>query len=99
MDKEREIRDYNHVFHLIDRKNLTISGVKKVDSFDAEEFLIDSVMGYIVLKGEELELLKLDTREGVVSIKGMVNSITYVDELTNKKNKENSIISRLFKWV
>ena len=99
MDKEREIRNYNHVFHLIDRKDLTISGVKKVDSFDAEEFLIDSVMGYIVLKGEGLELLKLDTREGVVTIKGMVNSITYVDELTNKKNKENSIISRLFKWV
>ena len=99
MDKEREIRNYNHVFHLIDRKDLTISGVKKVDSFDAEEFLIDSVMGYIVLKGEGLELLKLDTREGVVTIKGMINSITYVDELTNKKNKENSIISRLFKWV
>ena len=97
MDKEREIRNYNHVFHLIDRKDLTISGVKKVDSFDAEEFLIDSVMGYIVLKGEGLELLKLDTREGVVTIKGMINSITYVDELTNKKNKENSIISRLFK--
>ena len=99
MDKEREIRDYNHVFHLVDRKNLTISGVKKVDSFDAEEFLIDSVMGYIVLKGEGLELIKLDTREGVVTIKGMINSINYVDELTNKKNKENSIINRLFKWV
>ena len=65
MDKEREIREYNHIFHLVDRKNLTISGVKKVDSFDAEEFLIDSVMGYIVLKGEGLELLKLDTKEHI----------------------------------
>ena len=99
MDKERELRDYNHVLHLIDRKSLTIRGVKKVDSFDSEEFLIDSVMGYIILKGEGLELLKLDTREGVIGIKGMINSINYVDELTNKKNKENSIINRLFKWV
>ena len=99
MDKEKEIRDYNHVFHLIDRKNLTISGVKKVDSFDSEEFLIDSVMGYIILKGEGLELIKLDTRDGVVTIKGMINSLNYVDELSNTKNKENSIISRLFKWV
>ena len=97
MDKEKEIRDYNHVFHLIDRKNLTISGVKKVDSFDSEEFLIDSVMGYIILKGEGLELIKLDTRDGVVTIKGMINSLNYVDELSNTKNKENSIISRLFK--
>jgi len=99
MDKEKEIRDYNHVLNLIDRKNVSISGVKKVDSFDAEEFLIESVMGYIVLKGEGLEMLKLDTREGVVTIKGYVNSINYVDDKTNKKDKDNSIISRLFKWI
>lgn len=97
MDKEKEIRDYNHVLNLIDRKNVSVSGVKKVDSFDAEEFLIESVMGYIVLKGEGLEMLKLDTREGVVTIKGYVNSINYVDDKTNKKDKDNSIISRLFK--
>ena len=99
MDKEKEIRDYNHVLNLIDRKNVSVSGVKKVDSFDAEEFLIESVMGYIVLKGEGLEMLKLDTREGVVTIKGYVNSINYVDDKTNKKDKDNSIISRLFKWI
>lgn len=97
MDKEKEIRDYNHVLNLIDRKNVSVSGVKKVDSFDSEEFLIESVMGYIVLKGEGLEMLKLDTREGVVTIKGYVNSINYVDDKTNKKDKDNSIISRLFK--
>ena len=97
MDKEKEIRDYNHVFHLIDRKNATISGIKKVDSFDAEEFLIESVMGYIVLKGEGLEMLKLDTRDGVVTIKGLINSITYVDDKLNKKQHDNSILSRLFK--
>lgn len=99
MDKEKEIRDYNHVLNLIDRKNVSVSGVKKVDSFDSEEFLIESVMGYIVLKGEGLEMLKLDTREGVVTIKGYVNSINYVDDKTNKKDRDNSIISRLFKWI
>lgn len=99
MDKEKEIRDYNHVINLTDRKNISISGVKKVDSFDAEEFLIESVMGYIVLKGEGLEMLKLDTREGVVTIKGLVNSLNYVDDKVNKKQHENSIISRLFKWL
>ena len=97
MDNDGKIREFNHVFHLIDRKNVSISGVKKIDSFDAEEFLIESVMGYIVLKGEGLELLKLDTREGVVTIKGLVHSLSYADETTSKKSKENSIVSRLFK--
>lgn len=98
MDRENQIREYNHNFNMIDRKNITISGVKKVDSFDAEEFLIDSVMGYIVLKGSNLELIKLDTKEGVVMIKGLVNSINYVND-TKKKEKDNSIINRLFKWI
>ena len=97
MERDGQIHNYNHVFNLVERKNVSISGVKKIDSFDSEEFLIESVMGMIVLKGEGLELIKLDTREGVVTIKGMVNSLTYVDEITTKKNKENSVIIRLFK--
>ena len=98
MERDRELHNYNHVFNLVERKNVSISGVKKIDSFDSEEFLIETVMGYVVLKGEGLELIKLDTMQGVVTIKGMVNSMTYIDEV-NKKNKENSVISRLFKWV
>ena len=98
MERDREIHNYNHVFNLVERKNVSLSGVKKIDSFDNEEFLIETVMGYVVLKGEGLELIKLDTHDGVVTIKGMVNSFAYVDE-ANKKNKENSVISRLFKWV
>lgn len=99
MERDNQIHNYNHVFNLIERKNVSISGVKKIDSFDSEEFLIESVMGYIVLKGSDLELIKLDTMQGVVTIKGMVNSLSYIDEATNKKTKENSVISRLFKWV
>lgn len=97
MEHNNQIHNFNHVFNMIERKNITISGVKKVDSFDSEEFLIDSVMGYIILKGSDLELIKLDTKEGVATIKGLVNSFNYVDEQINKKNKANSIMSRLFK--
>ena len=97
MERDNQIREFNHVFNLVERKNVSITGVKKIESFDSEEFLIDSNMGTIVLKGEGLELMKLDTREGVVTIKGMINSLTYIDENILKKNKESSIISRLFR--
>ncbi len=97
MERDNQIREFNHVFNLVERKNVSITGVKKIESFDSEEFLIDSNMGTIVLKGEGLELMKLDTREGVVTIKGMINSLTYIDENILKKTKENSVISRLFK--
>ena len=98
MEKENQIHEFNHTFNIIERKNVSISGVKKIDSFDTEEFFIDSVMGYIIIKGEDLELVKLDTKEGYVAIKGLINSVNYVDENTKKHNKENSVISRLFKW-
>ena len=99
MERDNQINDFNHNFNMNARKSATISGIKKIDSFDSEEFLIESVMGYIILKGSNLELVKLDTREGIVTIKGLINSFNYVDENINKKQKENSIISRLFKWV
>ena len=57
---------------------------------------METVMGYLVLKGSDMELLKLDTVQGNVSIKGLLKSFSYVDEGVTK-TKENSFISRLFK--
>ena len=93
--KDNTLSSYNHSINLLERKNLSISGVKKIDHFDNKEFIIETIMGYMVVKGEGLELLKLDTLQGNVSIKGLVNSIQYVEE--TKKEKEDSIFSRLFK--
>ena len=96
MDKEHTINNYNHSINVLERKNILVTGVKKIESFDDEEFLMETVMGFLVLKGEGLELLKLDTLQGNVSIKGLLKSFSYLDE-NMEKDKENSIISRLFK--
>lgn len=97
MDKVNEISSgFNHNITLNERKNVVISGVKKIDSFDNEEFLMETTMGYIVIKGEELEIIKLDTYQGNVSIKGKINSLNYME--TAKKEKEDSMFSKLFKW-
>ena len=95
MDKEHSI-NYNHSINIIERKNILVTGVKKIESFDDTEFLMDTVLGMLALKGEGLELLKLDTLQGSVSIKGLLKSFTYVDE-EKTKDKDSSFISRLFK--
>ena len=74
MDHEKDLVTFNHSINIVERKNILISGVKKVDSFDEEEFLVETVMGYLVLKGENLELIKLDTLQGTVTIKGLIKS-------------------------
>ena len=87
----------NHTINIIDRKSITITGVKRIDNFDDKEFLIETNMGYLIIKGSDLEIIKLDTYQGDVSIKGNINSLTY-NESSKKKDKQDSIISKLFKW-
>lgn len=93
MDKMVEVPAFSHVIKLNDRKNIIISGIKKINSFDEKEFDLESVMGNILIKGESLEMIKLDTVEGNVSIKGKINSFSYSDY----QNKENSLLMKLFK--
>lgn len=94
MDKIENISS-NHSISMTDRKNIVISGVKKIDSFDNKEFLLETIMGYMTIKGSELEIIKLDTYQGNVSIKGMINSIVYTEN--TKKEKEESLLTKLFK--
>ena len=96
MDKENSnISNYNHSINLLERKTLVITGVKKIDNFDNFQFLLDTTMGFLIIKGENLELIKLDTLSGNVTIKGDINSMDYVVDST-KRNKEESILGRLF---
>ena len=76
-----------------DRKRATLTGIKKLISFNPEEFVMDSSLGGILLNGNDLEIVKLDTNEGILSIKGHIDSVKYSD---TSKMKE-SILSRLFK--
>lgn len=94
MDKIMDVPALNHIIKLTDRKNIIISGIKKINSFDENEFDLDSVMGSIIIKGNNLEMIKLDTIEGNVSIKGQINSFTYAES----KDRDTSILAKLFKW-
>ena len=91
---EKEI-NLNHTINIVERKSISLTGIKKLNSFDDSEFFVDSIMGSIIIKGDSLELIKLDTFQGSLSIKGKINSIIYMD--SNKKNKADNIMSRLFK--
>ena len=97
MDNVKEMENsFNHGISVSERKNVVVSGVKKIDKFDDEEFYIETTLGYLVIKGKELELIKLDTYQGNVSIKGTIDSFTYIDS-DKKKNTDTSFLGKLFK--
>ncbi len=96
MDREVEnIILGGHELKISDRREIFLTGIKKISSFDNEEFLMESNMGVILLKGSGLEILRLDTHDGNVKIKGKINSFTYLDS-ESKQDKE-SFFSKLFK--
>lgn len=95
MDKNI-ISNLGHAISVNERKNIYITGVNKLESFDEEEFLMETTMGYLVVKGNDLELVKLDTKDGNVSIKGQIMGLTYMDQL-GKQKKKGSFLDALFK--
>ena len=95
MDKDTVGSLISHNVTISDRKNIIISGVKKIENFDNEEFLMETNMGYVLIKGSDLEIVKLDTYQGNVSIKGKLNSLIYMD--STKKEKDEGMFSKLFK--
>lgn len=88
-----EANPYHNIV-MKDRKKIEISGIKLIDHFDEEEFLIESVQGWLEIHGKELSLDKLDKERGEVIIKGNIDSIIYTS--THKGSKE-SLFSRIFK--
>ena len=93
---DKDIVTYNHTVNLTERKSIVLTGIKKIESFNDLEFVLESTMGFMSIKGNNLEIIKLDTYQGNVSIKGKINSIIYKENI-NKKEKEESLLSKLFK--
>lgn len=96
MNKESERPDLiNHNITITERQNVSISGVIKIDSFDSEEFLLETTAGALGIKGKDLEIIKLDTYEGNIVIKGVIDGFSYLE--SEKSKKESGVIARLFK--
>src|SRR5699024_2724959 len=84
-----------HNVNISNRKELEINGVKEIDSFDNEEFLLETNMGYLIIRGQNLQLKNLNVEEGLVQINGKVYELTYVDE--HQQEKAKGLLSRLFR--
>lgn len=77
------------------RRLLDITGVKQVESFDNEEFLLETVMGFLAIRGQNLQMKNLDVDKGIVSIKGKVYDLVYLDDRDGEKAK--GFFSKLFR--
>lgn len=80
---------------MLNRKLLEISGVLNVESFDSEEFLLETDLGFLMIKGQNLHIKNLSLEQGIVAIEGYVHSLAYLDGNTSGKSK--GLFGKLFK--
>lgn len=80
---------------MLNRKLLEISGVINVESFDSEEFLLETECGFLTIKGNDLHIKNLNLEQGLVAIEGTINAAAYLDGGSQQKNK--GIMGKLFK--
>ena len=66
-----------HKLSLDQRKNLTMTGVTEVVSFDENTVVLKTGLGMLVVQGEQLQLKTLTLDGGNVAVEGKINSLTY----------------------
>lgn len=81
---------------LVDRKLLDLEGVRHVGSFDEKEIVLETNLGALFLKGEGLNITKLNLDEGTLSVQGFINSLEY-REARSARAKGKKMLSRLIK--
>ena len=91
--KPAEEKGLNHKLVMEARSRLTIGGVEHVESFSDSSVLLDTSMGRLSIKGENLHINKLDVSGGDFSLDGKVNSLEY----QKKSGKKGGFMENLFK--
>ncbi len=82
-----------HKIIIDERKNLIISGVKEVKSFDDETVVLDSVMGKITVKGERLHIISFNTETGDLTAEGKIHAVVYISD----ENRSGGFMSKIFR--
>ena len=66
-----------HRLQLSERKNLTMSGVTEVVSFDETAVILQTSLGLLIVQGQQLQLKNLSLEGGQVSVEGTISALSY----------------------
>ncbi len=80
---------------LENREKLSISGVNDVLSFDDQIVILETGLGLLTVKGENLRINKLSIDSEEVIIEGEINNMSYSQKEMERKN--TSLLGKIFK--
>ncbi|MEA5093578.1 MAG: sporulation protein YabP [Sedimentibacter saalensis] len=80
---------------LENKELLNVTGVDGVDNFNDETVVLITTKGKLTIKGQKLNISKLNVEEGKLVVKGVINSLIYSDYEGQKE--KTSLVKKLFK--
>lgn len=83
-----------HEISIKQRRDMTVSGVGDVDSFDDTSAVLRTSEGIMTVEGEGLKIGILDTDKGIVTLSGKICGVFYSGDGNEEKR---GLISRFFK--
>ncbi len=83
-DKKKGTELPKQTLLLSDRREMKLTGIRDILSFDGESVELDSVLGRIIIDGEGMKIGVLDTEGGNVTLSGSIYAINYRDDGSEK---------------
>ena len=80
---------------LENRGKLSISGVLDVLSFDDQVVIVETELGLLTVKGENLRINKLSIDTSEVVVEGEISYLSYSEN--NQDKNSSSLFSKIFK--
>lgn len=99
MEEKRKTGNQQHKLVIDNREYMEINGVVHVDSFDDEEIILETEMGLLAIRGEELHIKHLNLEQGNLSIEGLVLELAYSEEREARgmRGRGKGFLERLFR--
>ena len=95
LEEKKAKRPHNIV--LQNRRQMSLSGVIRVESFNDTAITLVTDTGQLTVEGERLHISKLLLESGDMNIDGEISGLFYTDASIETGGKHSNFISKLFK--
>ena len=94
MAEEKKVFKTPHNIIIESRKNVTVTGVMDIDSFDEKSVILFTELGELSIRGINLHINKIDINSGDLTMEGEIESLSYSE---SGPQKGSGFFSKLFR--
>ena len=73
-----------HILQLEDRRNLSLTGIDCVISYDENGLLLQTDEGTLTVDGSDIHIVTLSVENGELTVQGKICGLYYVDKTVKK---------------